>query len=159
MSTYTSTSTYTVADVEEVMKSVRADMIMIAGSTKAMTEQTAIDYAHDIEALAKKNYLAVADVTLMDGSTEVRAIKYQFQSEGATGLARPGGVLWPLTPHGWIRVNLRYTALGTSEKRAELSLRISWTPSKTDTGHKTLNSSAERGYSSNGFGTNREDFS
>jgi len=159
MSTYTSTSTYTVADVEEVMRSVKADLIMIAESTQAMTEQNAINYAHDIEALAKKNYLEVADVTLMNGSTEVRAIKYQFQSEGATGSARPGGVLWPLTPDGWIRINLRYTTLGTPEKRAELSLKISWVPSKTDTSHKALSSSAERGYSSNGFGTNREDFS
>lgn len=159
MSTYTSTSTYTVADVEEVMRSVKADLIMIAESTKAMTVQTAIDYAHDIEALAKKNYLDFSDVTLMDGSTEVRAIQYQFQSEGATGSARPGGVLWPLTPDGRIRINLRYTALGTPEKRAELSLKISWVPSKTDISHKALSSSAERGYSSNGFGTNREDFS
>ena len=38
MSTYTSTSTYTVADVEKVMRSVKADLIMIASSTKAMTE-------------------------------------------------------------------------------------------------------------------------
>ncbi|MDP9536362.1 hypothetical protein Q7L38_27700 [Pseudomonas protegens] len=159
MSTYTSTSTYTVADVEEVMRSVKTDLIMIAESTKAMTEQTAINYAHDIEVLAKKNYLEVADVTLMDGSNEVRAIKYQFQSEGATGSARPGGVLWPLTPDGWIRINLRYTVLGTPEKRAELSLKVSWVPSKTDTSHKTLSPSAERGYSRNGFGTNREDFS
>ena len=97
MSTYTSTSTYTVADVEKVMRSVKADLIMIASSTKAMTENNAAEYAHDIEALAKKNYLKFADVTLMDGFSEVRAIKYEFQTEGATGTARPGGVLWPLT--------------------------------------------------------------
>ncbi|MGV8675556.1 HORMA-1 domain-containing protein [Pseudomonas aeruginosa] len=159
MSTYTSTRTYTFSDVQEVMRSIKADLIMIAESTKAMTEQTAINYAHDIEALAAENYLEVADVTLMNGSTEVRAIKYEFQCEGATGSARPGGVLWPLTPDGWIRINLRYTALGTPEKRAKLPLKISWVPSKTDTSHKELSSSAGRGYSSNGFGTNRKDFS
>lgn len=162
MSTYSSTSTYTVVDVEKVMRSVKADLIMIAGSTKAMTEDDAANYAHDIEVLAKKNYLKFADVTLMDGSSEVRAIKYDFQTEGATGAARPGGVLWPLTPKdkgGWIRINLRYTDTSSAEKRAELPLKVSWVPTSTDTSHKDLSSSAGRGYSSNGFGTNREDFS
>jgi len=162
MSTYTSTSTYTVADVEKVMRSVKADLIMIASSTKAMTEKDATDYAHDIELLAKKNYLKFADVTLMNGSSEVRAIKYEFQTEGVTGTARPGGVLWPLTPRdkgGWIRIHLRYTESAAAKKRAELPLKISWVPATTDTSHKDLASSAERGYSSNGFGTNRKDFS
>ena len=162
MSTYSSTSTYTVADVEKVVRSVKADLIMIASTTKAMTEEKASNYAHDIEVLAKKNHLKDVDVTLMDGSSEVRAINYEFQTEGATGTARPGGVLWPLTPKdkgGWIRIQLRYTELATAEKRAELPLKISWVPSSTDTSHKDLASSAERGYSSNGFGSNRKDFS
>lgn len=38
-STYT--STYTVSDVEKVVRSIKADLIMIAGSTKAMTEDDA----------------------------------------------------------------------------------------------------------------------
>lgn len=162
MSTYSSTSTYTVADVEEVMCSVKADLIMIAGSTKAMTESDAANYAHDIEVLAKKNYLKFADVTLMNGSTEVRAVKYEFQTEGATGTGRPGGVLWPLTPKdkgGGVRIHLRYTDSSSAEERAKLPLKISWVPASTDVGHKGLASSAGRNYSSNGFGTNREDFS
>jgi hypothetical protein len=162
MSTYSTTSTYTVADVEKVMRSVKADLIMIAGSTKAMTEDDAVNYAHDIEVLAKKNHLRFADVTLMDGSSEARAIRYEFQTEGATGTERPGGVLWPLTPKdkgGWIRIHLRYTDSSSAEKRAELSLKTSWVPASTDISHKDLTSSAGRNYSSNGFGTNREDFS
>lgn len=162
MSTYSSTSTYTVADVEKVVRSVKADLIMIASTTKAMTEEKASNYAHDIEVLAKKNHLKDVDVTLMDGLSEVRAIKYEFQTEGATGTARPGGVLWPLTPKdkgGWIRIHLRYTDSSSAEKRAELPLKTSWVPASTDTSHKNLTSSAGRGYSSNGFGTNRKDFS
>ncbi|MGH8853752.1 MAG: hypothetical protein ACREWI_05670 [Telluria sp.] len=99
---------------------------------------------------------------LSDGLSEVRAIKYEFQTEGATGTARPGGVLWPLTPKdkgGWIRIHLRYTDSSSKEKRAELPLKTSWVPASTDTSHKNLTSSAGRGYSSNGFGTNRKDFS
>jgi len=162
MSTYSTTSTYTVADVEKVMRSVKADLIMIANSTKAMTEDDALNYAYDIEILAKKNHLKFADVTLMDGSSEVRAIRYEFQTEGATGAERPGGVLWPLTPKdkgGRIRIHLRYTDSSSVEKRAELSLKISWVPASTDISHKDLTSSVGRNYSSNGFGTNREDFS
>lgn len=162
MSTYSSTSTYTVADVEKVMRSVKADLIIIATTTKAMTEEDAVNYAHDIEVLAKKNHLEYADVTLMNGASEVRAIKFEFQTEGATGSERPGGVTWPLTPKdkgGWIRIHLRYTDSSSAEKRAELPLKISWVPASTDTSHKDLISSAGRGYSSNGFGTNRKDFS
>lgn len=162
MSSYSSTSTYTFADVEKVIRSVKVDLIIIATTTKAMTEQDAADYAHDIEVLAKNNYLEYVDVTLMNGTSEVRAIKYEFQSEGATGSERPGGVTWPLIPEnqgGSIRVHLRCTASSSAEKRAQLPLKISWAPSSTDTSHKNLNSSTGRGYSSNGFGTNRKDFS
>jgi len=162
MSTYSSTSTYTVADIEKVMRSVKADLIIIATTTQAMTEADAENYAHDIEALAKKNHLEYADVTLMDNSSELRAIKYEFQTEDASGSERPGGVTWPLTPKnkgGWIRIHLRYTDSSTAEKRAELTLKVSWVPASTDTNHKGLNETSGRGYSSNGFGTNRKDFS
>lgn len=162
MSTYSSTSTYTVADVEKVMRSVKADLIIIATTTKAMTEDEAVNYAHDIEILAKKNYLKYADVTLMNGTSEVRAVRYEFQTEGATGTARPGGVIWPLTPQargGRIRIHLRYTDSSSAEKRAELPLKMSWVPASSDVSHKDLTSAAGRGYSSNGFGTNRKDFS
>ena len=144
------------------MRSVKADLIMIAGTTKAMTEDDAGKYAHDIEVLAKKDHLEYVDVTLMNGSTEVRAVKYEFQAEGATGTERPGGVLWPLTPKdkgGHIRIQLRYSSSSSAEKRAELALKISWVPASSDTSHKDLTSSTGRGYSSNGYGTNRKDFS
>ena len=104
-STYT--STYTVSDVEKVVRSIKADLIMIAGSTKAMTEDDAKKYAHDIELLAKNNYITTVDVTLMSSyESEVNAVKYLFQTENASGTERPGGVMWPYTPNGRIRIIL-----------------------------------------------------
>lgn len=163
-STYSSTetSTYTVADVEKVMRSIRADLMMIANSTKAMTEEKAKDYAHDIELLVKHGYLSKVDVTLLSAyEKEIVAAKYQFQTEGAAGAERPGGVLWPATPTGRIRIVLTYTDAYRQqpEKASKLSLKTSWTPSSADTSHSGLSASGARGYSSNGFGANRNDFS
>jgi hypothetical protein len=159
--TRTSTTTYTIADVENVMCNVMADLVMIAASTKAMTESTARDYAHDIECLAKKDYLAWVDVTLLVDSVELRAVRYNFLIGGeVTSASRPGGVRWPESPSGKIRIVLRYTAEYTDEKKAANSsrLRISWSSSSADTSHTRLNSSDGPGYSSNGFGTDRKDF-
>lgn len=160
-STYTSTSTYTVADVEAVMRSVKTDMIMIAGATKAMSEEEASGYAHDIEVLAKKGYLEFVDLTLLKHGVELKAVRYDFLTEGASGTSRPGGVLWPHTPQsegGHLRIHVRYTDEGTAEARAQLPLKMGWVKSSTDVSHQQLSSSTGRGYSSNGFGTNRKDF-
>lgn len=162
-STYTDTSTYTVADVEIVMRSVKADLMMIAASTKAITEQDAQNYAHDIELLAKNGYLVSADVTLLGVlGNELKAARYHFQTgDEANATARPGGVRWPETPHGDIRVVLKTTDSykTESDKVSKLPCKISWTPSSVDTNHSSLAASGGRGYSSNGFGANRKDFS
>lgn len=163
-STYSSTgtTTYTVADVEKVMRSIMADLMMIADSTRAMTEDVAKDYVHDIELLAKNGYLTAVDVTLIsaDGK-ELVAAEFQFQTEGAAGTERPGGVLWPRTPDGQIRIVINTTEayIAESEKVSKLPMKISWGLSSADTGHSSLSSSGGRGYSSNGFGANRKDFS
>ena len=164
-STYSSTetSTYTVADVEVVVRSIRADLMMIAASTKAMSEKRAQDYAHDIELLAKKDYLISVDVTLLSPlGTEVKAATYCFQTgDDAVGTARPGGVRWPETPHGKIRIVLKTTETYKAEtdKVDALPCKISWGPTSADTSHSNLSASGERGYSSNGFGANRKDYS
>ena len=62
--TRTASATYTVADIENVVRRVRADLTMIADSTGAWTAAKAAEYAHDIEVLAKNGYLAWVDVTL-----------------------------------------------------------------------------------------------
>lgn len=158
----TVTSTYTVADVEKVMRSIRADLMMIADSTKAMTEDEANNYAYDIELLAKNGFLTAVDVTLLSASKkEIKAANYQLQTQDATGTERPGDVMWPETQTGSIRV-----LLSTSEaydmqpdKVSKLPLRLSWGRSSADTTHSGLSSSGGRGYSSNGFGANRNDYS
>jgi hypothetical protein len=157
----TETTTYTVADVEKVVRSIKADLMMIAGSTKALTEERAKDFAHDIELLAKKNYLNTVDVTLMSAAEkEIVAVQYQFQNEGASGAQRPGGVLWPATPTGRIRIVLSYTDAYRAEPQqiSKLPMKISWVPTSADTSHTNLSASGGRGYSSNGFGANRNDF-
>lgn len=163
-SSYSSTysSTYTVADVEKVVRSIKADLIMIASSTRAMTEDKAKEYAHDIELLAKNEYLSKVDVTLISSyGSEVRAIKYIFQTEGASGTERPGGVMWPHTPDGRIRIILSYTDKyrNESEKSSKLPLEITWVSTTESTTHSSLSASGERGYSSNGYGANRSDYS
>jgi hypothetical protein len=143
------------------MRSIKADLVMIAGSTKAMTEDKAKDYAHDIELLAKNNYLTTVDVTLMFSGSEIMAAKYHFQAEDASSTERPGGVLWPETPSGQIRVVVYHSDVyyAQQEKVAKLPMKLSWEPTSVDTNHSGLSASGGRGYSSNGFGANRKDFS
>jgi hypothetical protein len=159
--TKTETGTFTVADVENVMRRVTADLVMIASSTKAIAEAKARDYAHDIEHLVKNGYLDWVDVTLLEGSTESRATRFNFVTGAdATGTSRPGGVRWPEAPSGHIRVVLKYSDKYTNEIKTATSskLRIAWSPTDADTRHNSLEASGERGYSSNGFGTDRKDY-
>lgn len=161
-SSSTYTSTYTVVDVEKVVRSIKADLIMIAGSTKAMTEDKAKKYSHDIELLAKNNYLSQVDVTLISPyGSEIKAVQYIFQTENASGAERPGGVMWPNTPDGRIRIILSYTDSyrNESEKVSKLPFEITWVSTSESTTHSNLSASGERGYSSNGFGANRSDYS
>lgn len=163
MSSYSSThsSTFTVVDVEKVVRNIKADLMMIADRTRAMTEEKAKDYAHDIEQLAKKSFLKTVDVTLMSAAGgEIVASTFDIQSEGATGGDRPGGVLWPHTPTGWIRIVMYHTDsyYANKDEVAKLPLKINWVPSKADTSHSSLSVAGQRGYSSNGYGANRKDF-
>lgn len=160
-STYT--STYTQADVEKVMLNIRADLIMIAESSKALSRERAENYAHDIELAAKNGYLTGVDVTLLDlFGAEVKAVKYFFKTgEDATGTSRPGGVRWPETPYGNIRIVLHSTDLWDTDvdRSNKMPWKISWGQTSADTSHSGLTTSGNRGYSSNGFGANRNDFS
>src|SRR6185437_12644791 len=100
--TVSSTYTYSVSYVELVMRRFSADIIMIAQSCRAITEATARDYAYDTELFAKAGYLRMVDLTLFDGSTEVRAAQYVVNANaGDLATSRPGGVLWPcvVTPY------------------------------------------------------------
>ncbi len=160
--TVTASYTYSVVDIEATFRRLRADLMMIADSTKAITREKADSYAHDAEYLARNGFLKHVDVTQMVGETEQRAVRYSV-SEQAGGLAasRPGGVLWPTLAGGWIRVILTYTAAYTVEKReaAKRSLKIDWTPTSADISHVSLTLGSGRNYVSNAYGLQRNDYS
>lgn len=161
-STYTSSSTYTVADIEQVASRFTTDLLMIADSTKALAQDEARRYSRDVERLMKKAYLAKVDVTLLDFlGQEVKAVTYHVDTEaGSLTNNRPGGVLWPQTTGGSVRVILFYNSTyddGARQKMRE-SLEIPWGPTSVDTSHTTLRAGAGRDYQSNGFGLQRKDF-
>jgi len=159
---YTSSSSYTVADIEKVASRFTSDMLMIADSTKAITKDEAKVYARDVEQLMKNGYLASVDVTLLDWlGTELRAVRYDVDTEaGALTSSRPGGVLWPQTIGGSVRVILRYNASydDTAREKMRKTLEISWGPTSIDTSHASLQAGTGRNYESNGFGLQRKDF-
>ena len=160
--TGTITDTYSVVDVEVVMRRVYADLVMIASSSRTITEVEAFDYAFDIELLAKKGFLEHVDLTLMSGTTELKALRYEVDTEsGALSTSRPGCVMWPRVNGAELRIVLRYANDYTAAEKEKLrsKLRNNWTPTNVDTSHLTLSQSANRDYVSNAFGMRRKDFS
>ncbi len=160
--TYSATKTYSVADVEIVMRRVTTDLVMIADSTGAVTEDTARKWGHDIELLAKNGYLRMVDLTLMSNGIEQKATRFEVNTEsGNFTMSRPGGVLWPKLPNPNLRIVLFYTAEYDAAAKETLrgKLLTEWGPTSADTSHSTLKSSTSRDYVSNGFGMQRKDFS
>ncbi|KUM24409.1 hypothetical protein AU467_30260 [Mesorhizobium loti] len=159
--TRTASATYTVVDIENVVRRVKADLVMIADSTGAWTPTKAADYAHDIEVLAKAGYLAWVDVTLFSNGTEVKAVRFDVDTDaGALTTSRPGGVLWPKVSGAYLRIILSYTDAYTSAAREAMKskLTIGWVPSSDDTSHSSLTSSGGRNYISNAYGVQRKDW-
>ena len=155
------TYSYSVADVEVVVRRVIADLVMIATSTRSITETEAYNYAYDIELLAKNGFLKRVDVTLLSRGVEVKALRYDVDTESSKiTTSRPGGVLWPQLSDPFLRIVLSYTSEYTAAQREKIrsKLRISWTPTSVDLSHSTLSESAGRDYVSNAFGMRRKDF-
>ncbi len=159
--TKTGSTTHTTADVQKVMLRVLADFAMVAESTGCWTSQEAADYAHDVEELSKDGHLKHADVTLLDGSREVKATRF-VPSVSGTGMhnQRPGDLLWPYMAGASLRLVLRYNSSydAAARKAMTLRLRINWTPTDADTSHSGLHTQPGREYSSNGFGIERTDW-
>ena len=152
--TATRTATYTAVDVEKVVRRVKADLTMIADSTSAWTGAEAADYAHDIELLAEKDFLAWVDVTLFSGAVELRAARFNVDTDaGSLTSDRPGGVLWPRVTDARLRIVIGYTEKYTDEARRGMKgrLRIGWTANHDDTSHAALSGSGGRDYASNAF--------
>lgn len=157
----TRSATYSTIDIENVARRVKADLIMIGDSTGGWTPEKSAHYAHDVEVLAKAEYLAYVDVTLFSHGTEVKATRFDVDTDAA-GLtsSRPGGVLWPKVPGANLRIVLGYTSAYTDAARATMKskLKIGWSPTNADTSHSTLKSSGGRDYASNNYGMQRKDW-
>lgn len=159
--TATVSETYTTVDIENVIRRVTADLVMIAASSGAITEAKAREYGHDIELLAKNGYLRKADVTLFSGETEVKATCFEVNtSSGNLEMSRPGGVRWPQVANPYLRIVLSYNDSYTDEARGKMTgkLNIAWTPTDADTSHTGLKAVGGRDYASNGYGMQRKDF-
>jgi len=160
--TYSVTETYTASDIELVTRRVKADLVMIAASTGAVTEEKARDWAHDIEMLAKNGYLQMVDLTLFSFGVEQKATRFIVSTEsGELTMNRPGGVRWPKVQDPDLRIVLFYTNAYDSAARENMrnKLKISWSPTTADTSHSSLQSNIGRDYVSNGYGMQRKDYS
>jgi Bacterial HORMA domain family 1 len=159
--TNTVSETYSVVDVETVARRFTADLVMIAQSSAAITEETARLWAHDVEALAKKGYLKMVDLTLLSGDLEHCATHYSVNTaSGNLTMSRPGGVMWPRISNAQLRIVLSYTSKYTAEAKEEMRhrLKLGWVPSYDDTSHAALKATGARDYASNAFGMQRKDF-
>lgn len=161
--TASDTETYTMTDIETVMRRVTADLVMIATSSGALSEEEARKYSHDIEILAKNGYLKKVDITLLSAGIEVKATCYEINtSSGDLTMSRPGGVLWPKVQSPYLQIILCYNSDYSQEARLKMKnrLKISWVSANDiDISHKTLRAAAGRDYVSNGYGMQRKDFS
>ncbi|GJL85325.1 MAG: hypothetical protein DHS20C02_11000 [Micavibrio sp.] len=159
--TNTKSTTYSVADVQAVMRRLTADLLMIAQSTGSITEEKAKNYSHDIEILATAGHLKKVDVTLMSGVVEIRAATYETSTEAGDLISsRPGGVRWPRMANSELRVVLFYNDTYTDDVREKMrkNLMISWSPTSADTSHGFLSQSGDRNYASNAYGIKRKDY-
>lgn len=159
--TTTASATYTTVDVENVVRRVKADLIMMADSSGALTSDKARDYGHDIEVLAKNGYLRKVDLTLISGGNEIRAASYGVNTEaGGLSSSRSGGVLWPRIAGATFRIILFYTDAYTDDAKTSTSgkLKIAWSPTNADTSHSGLTSTGGRDYTSNSYGMQRKDW-
>ena len=161
--TYTETGTYsyTISDIETVVRRFTADLGMIAQSSGAVTEAKAWEYAHDIELLAREGFLEIVDITLLSAFKEIKAVQYVVnKSAGDLEMSRPGGVLWPVVNYPFLRIILWYSDAYDADARNEMEskLKIRWVPTRTDTSHSGLRLSGGRTFSSNGWGMERRDF-
>lgn len=159
--TASASQTYTVADIKEVVLNLKADLVMIADSTQGWTPEKARDYAHDVEVLAKAGYLKYVDVTLFSNSVEMKAVRFDVNTEaGSLTTSRPGGVLWPKVANPYLRIILGYTSdyTDTARDATKGKLKIGWTPTSDDTSHSGLTSSGGRNYASNSYGMQRKDW-
>lgn len=156
--TSTITETYTETDIEIVIRRFQADLLMIAQSSRAITEDEARDYAHDVKIFAKDKCLDGVDITLFSGSQEIEAARYTVDTNtGNLAMERPGGVMWRHVPNAILRIVL-IGPKNYDKTRLQKHLNINWSSKNADIGHSSLKPISERYYVSNGWILRREDF-
>ena len=153
--TNTRTYTYTRSDIEAVFRRFKADLLMIAQSSRALSESDALDYAHDLELFAEAGVLEFVDLTLLDGTSEVEAARYTVDATGGLSTSRPG-VMWPRVCNPRFRLVVRYTARYSDDLKAQL--RRGWEPTNADISHRNLDKVGSREYASNGWALRRQDY-
>jgi len=159
--TRSQSATYSDIDVENVMRRMTADFVMIANCTDGWTEEQARKYGHDIELLAKHGYLAWVDVTLFSHGVEQEAVRYTPDGEaGGWASSRPG-LLWQRVSGARVRIIISHTPAYTDAAESALQgkLKINWTPTAEDTSHSGLNRNGGRDYASASYGLGRKDWS
>lgn len=157
-SAITETETYTETDIEIVVRRFQADLIMIAQSSRAITEDKARDYAHDVEVFAKHECLDGVDITLFSGAQEIEKARYTVDTNTRNlAMERPGGVMWRHVPNAIFRIVL-IGPKNYDKARLQNRLKINWSPTDADIYHSSLNPISERYYVSNGWTLHREDF-
>jgi len=159
--TRSQSATYTDADVENVMRRMKADLVMISNSTDTWSEDLACSYAHDIELLAKKGYLAWVDVTLLSYGVEQMAMQYTPNTDASGWTTNRPGALWPKVPSARLRIIINHTSAYTTaaEQALKGQLKINWTSTTEDTSHAALTQNGGRDYSSSSYGLARKDWS
>src|ERR1051325_7315836 len=92
--TATASTTYSIADVEIVVRNFSADLRMIAESSGTWSRDKVDEYVRDIQYMAKNKYLVFVDVTLLHQGTEQKAALYFVnENSGELTASRPGGVM------------------------------------------------------------------
>ena len=153
---YTYTHTYTESDIETVFRRFKADLLMIAQSSGALSEVEALNYAHDLQVFAKASVLEFVDLTLLDGTSEVEAARYTVDASGDLSTSRPGGVMWPKVSNPRFRVVIRRTGGYSDDLKRQL--KLSWQATNEDVSHFGLAEVGSREYSSNGWALRRQDY-
>ena len=157
----TETETYTTTDIATVVRRFTADIVMIAQSSRAITEAKARDYAHDVELLAKEGYLKKVDLPLLSADVEVRACQYVVNTAANDlTMVRPGGVMWPQVANAYLRIVISYTSDydDAARERMKKKFKVAWSPTNADTSHVGLSRTGGRDYASNGWGLQRQDY-
>jgi hypothetical protein len=158
--TTTESVTYSVADVENVVRNFAADLRMIAESSNTWSREMVENYISDITYFAKNKYLLYVDVTLLNGlHVELKAARYTVnESSGELTASRPGGVMWPRTPGATLRIVVGKNSKWDSEPPDAGRLNISWVLTSVDITHQSLHATSERNFTSNAYGLQRKDY-